>query len=400
MKREYDYVVVGAGIVGAATALALSQRTPKASIAVLEKEPRPACHQTGRNSGVIHAGVYYQPGSLKARFCREGLERTIAFCQQYQIPFKQCGKLIVSTTDTEEPRLDALYQRCRDNELAPQMVSSEKLKKVAPNITGKRAIWVEQSGITDYVKMTQHILALAEASGVKVHYGYSVDSLEQTPTGLKIQSQQQESAVISCEFMVNCAGIYADKIIQMTGEQTDFAILPFRGEYFRLSARLDQIVDKLIYPVPDPELPFLGVHLTPMIGGYLTVGPNAVLAGGKEAYQKWQFELSQMVKVLRFKGSWPLFKRYFKSGIGEFKDSVWKQGYLRRVQQYCPQVTLADLLPYRSGIRAQAVNADGSLEHDFRFVQSPNCLHVGNAPSPAATSAFPIADTIVDRILS
>ena len=393
-------MVIGAGIVGAATALQLSYRQPKASIAIVEKEPQAASHQTGRNSGVIHAGVYYQPGSLKAQFCRQGLERTVAFCQQHQIPYQQCGKLIVATHADEEERLATLYQRCEANQLEPQLYSQQQVAAVEPNVNAHQAIWVQQSGITDYVKITQTILSLAKAQGVDVWFDYRVDSIDESSEGLTLTSLRPESPQLECQFLINCAGIYADRIIELAGDTADFALLPFRGEYFRLSKRLDNVVNRLIYPVPDPALPFLGVHLTPMIGGYLTVGPNAVLAGGKEAYNTFEFNLSDLISTLRYRGSWPLFKQYWSSGLGEMRDSIWRAGYLKRVQQYCPSVELADLLPYRAGIRAQAVNPDGSLEHDFRFVRSARCLHVGNAPSPAATSAFPIADEIVNHIMA
>ncbi|MGB2427633.1 MAG: L-2-hydroxyglutarate oxidase [Alteromonas sp.] len=398
MNKHFDYIVIGAGIVGAATANRLSQQCPQAKIAVVEKESTAAKHQTGRNSGVVHAGVYYKAGSLKAKYCREGLERTIEFCQRYNIPYRQCGKLIVATADDEFERQQTLFDQCQANDLQPEWLNQQQIQQQAPAINGLQAIWVHHSGITDYPAITQQLLTLAEQRGTELIYSAPVTRIDESTSRVTIEVGTEQRYELHADCVINCAGIYADRLIQSAGHSIDYALLPFRGEYYRLNARHDNIVDQLIYPVPDPELPFLGVHLTPMIGGYQTVGPNAVLAFGREAYKKTQLNLSDCADMLAFKGTLPLLKRYFGAGLAELKDSVFKSGYLKRIQRYCSHIESSDLLPYRAGIRAQAVNADGTLEHDFVFVQTQRCLHVGNAPSPAATSALPIAAAIVAKL--
>lgn len=398
MKKYFDIIVVGAGIVGAATAWQLGLKYPNKSIAILEKEGSPANHQTGRNSGVIHAGVYYKPGSLKAKFCRQGLEETLHFCKQFDIPYRQCGKLIVATNALEESRLPALYNNCTTNDLAPDWIDKNQLKSMEPNISGSSAVHVKHSGITDYVSITQTFLNLAQAQGAQVLYNIQVQQINEYTDKVIIETSDSSTQTLECDFMINCAGIYADELIRRQGLNCDFSILPFRGEYFRLSKRCDNIVNKLIYPVPDPELPFLGVHLTPMVGGYLTVGPNAVLALGKEAYRKTDAKPSDLYSMFTYSGTWKLMSKHLNSGIQELRDSMSKRGYLKRVNKYCELIQLDDLLPYRPGIRAQAVSQSGELLHDFEFVKSARTLHVGNAPSPAATSAIPIAKSIVEQI--
>lgn len=398
MKKYFDIIVVGAGIVGAATAWQLGLKYPNKSIAILEKEGSPANHQTGRNSGVIHAGVYYKPGSLKAKFCRQGLEETLHFCKQFDIPYRQCGKLIVATNALEESRLPALYNNCTTNDLAPDWIDKNQLKSMEPNISGSSAVHVKHSGITDYVSITQTFLNLAQAQGAQVLYNIQVQQINEYTDKAIIETSDSSTQTLECDFMINCAGIYADELIRRQGLNCDFSLLPFRGEYFRLSKRCDNIVNKLIYPVPDPELPFLGVHLTPMVGGYLTVGPNAVLALGKEAYRKTDAKPSDLYSMFTYSGTWKLMSKHLNSGIQELRDSMSKRGYLKRVNKYCEFIQLDDLLTYRPGIRAQAVSQSGELLHDFEFVKSARTLHVGNAPSPAATSAIPIAKSIVEQI--
>ncbi|MDM7860674.1 L-2-hydroxyglutarate oxidase [Alteromonas sp. ASW11-36] len=398
MNKHYDYIVIGAGIVGAATAQRLSQQYPQAKIAIVEKETAAAQHQTGRNSGVIHAGVYYKAGSLKAQYCREGLEKTIEFCQRFNIPYRQCGKLIVATSNNELERQQTLFEQCHANDLQPTWLNQQQIKQHAPAINGLQAIWVKHSGITDYPAITRQLLALAEQQGSEVIYSAPVSVIDEAQDRVTVEIGGASPCTLHAECVINCAGMYADRLIQSAGHSIDYALLPFRGEYYRLAARHDNIVQQLIYPVPDPELPFLGVHLTPMIGGYQTVGPNAVLALGREAYSKSQVSLTDCHDMLTFKGTAPLLKRYFTAGMAEVRDSLFKTGYLKRIQRYCTHIKAQDLLPYRAGIRAQAVNADGTLEHDFVFVRTERCLHVGNAPSPAATSALPIAAAIVAKL--
>ncbi|UAA40499.1 L-2-hydroxyglutarate oxidase [Paraneptunicella aestuarii] len=389
-----DICIVGGGIVGAATALKLQQAYPDKRIVLLDKESSAARHQTGRNSGVIHAGVYYPPGSLKAQYCREGLQRTIQYCQQYHLPYDQCGKLLVATNELEMERMQGLYQRCLDNELSPELLDAKQLKQREPNITGLGAIWVKDTGIVDYVKLTEHMLQQFQSKGGVVKFNTQVTDLVESNDGIKVHANGQVSQT---GFLVNCAGLQSDRLIAMLGLETDFEIVPFRGEYYLLAEKHNQVVNHLIYPIPDPELPFLGVHLTRMIDGTVTVGPNAVLALGREAYAKTDVNIADVTQMMRFPGMWPMLKNNLKSGLNEMKNSLFKSGYLSLVQKYCPSIEKADLLPYRSGIRAQAVSKTGQLIHDFKFVTSTRSLHVGNAPSPAATSAMPIADAIYDK---
>ena len=398
MKQYFDFVVIGAGIVGAATAWKLSLKYPNKKIAVLEKEKAAARHQTGRNSGVIHAGVYYKPGSLKAKFCRQGLDETIGFCQQYDIDYRQCGKMIVATNQQEVERLGVIFNNCIDNDLTPEWIEQQNLQRLEPNISGLTAVNVSHSGITDYIAITQKMLSLAAVNGVEIFYNTTVLQISENGEKVNIETDNSVLNHIELEFMVNCAGIYADDLIKQQGLSYDCKLLPFRGEYFRLSKHCEKLTSRLIYPVPDPDLPFLGVHLTPMIGGYITVGPNAVLALGKEAYSKSQFNAKELYEVMTYTGSWKLLLKHLGSGIDEFHSSINKRKYLSLVNKYCAAIQLGDLLPYRAGIRAQAVNSSGQLLHDFVFAKSPRTLHVGNAPSPAATSAMPIADSIVGQI--
>ena len=392
-----DIVVIGAGIVGAATAWKLSHRFPDKKILLLEKESACALHQTGRNSGVIHAGVYYQPGSLKARYCKAGLQATIEFCQQHKVAFDQCGKLIVATNELEMTRMEALFERTRQNDLDTHLISASELGSVEPNITGQGAILVKDTGIVDYPGMTRAMLALFEQNGGQVAFNQLVTDIKEDEKGIALKSSDLH---IRSAILINCAGLMSDRLINLQGLEKDFQIVPFRGEYFKLPEKYKDIVRHLIYPVPDPDMPFLGVHLTRMIDGSVTVGPNAVLAMAREGYNKTDFSLHDIWETLTFKGFWPLVRTHLKSGLQESKNSLFKSGYLKLVKKYCPQIQAQDLLPYPSGIRAQAVTLDGKLMHDFKFVESPSSLHVGNAPSPAATSALPIADAIIERVVN
>ena len=393
--QNTDIAIIGGGIVGAATAWRLKNKYPSKRIVLLEKEAAPARHQTGRNSGVIHAGVYYAPGSLKSRFCREGLKQTIAFCQQYELPYLQCGKLIVATNDTELERLSTLIERSRENGLETDVLDAQQMRSREPNIVGKGALLVKDTGITDYKAINQMMITQFEHAGGEVRYQSEVTSLIQTDKGAQVKTAED---TLHAGFLINCAGLYSDRLIRKMGLPCDFKIIPFRGEYYRLPERFNDIVNHLIYPVPDPEMPFLGVHLTRMIDGSVTVGPNAVLAMAREGYRKYLVNPSEFAETLAFPGFWRLVKQHWRSGFDEFKNSVSASGYLKLVQKYCPKVTLADLLPHPSGVRAQAVTDQGELLHDFRFVDSEFSLHIGNAPSPAATSAIPIADSIVDKL--
>lgn len=395
--QQYDLIIAGAGILGAASAWQYLQRRPGSKVLVIDKESQPASHQTGRNSGVVHAGVYYPPGSLKARYCREGLEQTKAFCQQENIAWLQCGKLIVATDSCETSGLEALFLRSHENGLAPQWLDGNELKKREPAVRGEAAIFIKETAITDYPVITRSMLTKFENAGGCIQFNREVNEITEREGNILVTCADGQS-VAATQFL-NCAGLMADRLIAMQGLKTDFRILPFRGEYYQLPEKYNQIVNRLIYPVPDPQLPFLGVHLTRMIDGSVTAGPNAVLALAREGYSWSDVNLKDCWDSFTYKGFWPLAKRFWRSGFNEFQQSLRKSEYLKRVQKYCPQIQLEDLQPYRHGVRAQAVTESGELLHDFRFVQTPNTLHVGNAPSPAATSAIPIAKAVVEKLL-
>ncbi|WP_066015791.1 L-2-hydroxyglutarate oxidase [Endozoicomonas atrinae] len=399
MQKVYDYIIIGGGIVGISTAWQLQQREPGKSVLVLEKEQGLAQHQTGRNSGVIHAGVYYAPGSLKAKLCKAGVEATIGFCSEHNIPVENCGKLLVATCPLEVERMQALYQRCITNGIKVELLNAEQLKAVEPNISGLGAIHVSATSIVDYKRVTEKMAELFIAAGGELRLNTKVTGLNESATGITANALENGCQVlVQGNFLISCSGLMADRVTRMLGINTDFQIIPYRGEYYRLTARHNRVVNHLIYPIPDPELPFLGVHLTRMIDGTVTVGPNAVQGWKREGYGRVNLSLRDSWEMLRFSGFWKVTQANLKTGLQEVRNSWWKPGYLKQVQKYCPQIQLEDLEPYPAGIRAQAVMSDGSLVHDFMFAESPRSLHVCNAPSPAATSAIPIGGYICDKV--
>jgi len=391
---NFDLAIIGGGIVGIATAWKLQQNYPKAKILLLEKETRFARHQTGHNSGVIHAGVYYQPGSLKADFCRRGAKATVAFCQENNISYEICGKLLVATDEQELHRMDALEERCGQNGITTIRLSEDELRKREPNIQGLGAILVSTTGITNYARVTQNMAERFIELGGTVQTGYPVTAISEAQGSVTITTALES---YTAGALIVCGGLMADRLARMAGIEVDFQIVPFRGEYYQLSSHLSSIVNHLIYPIPDPDLPFLGVHLTRMIDGSVTVGPNAVLGWKREGYGRINISFKDIGEMVSFPGFWQVLRQNFRSGLSEMRDSLSKEGYLKRVQKYCPQIRLADLKPYPAGIRAQAVMRDGSLVHDFLFSESPRTLHVCNAPSPAATSAIPIAEYLTEK---
>ena len=394
---NYDYIVIGAGIIGMSTAWQLQQSFPDCSVLVLEKEALPACHQTGRNSGVIHAGVYYTPGSLKARFCKEGNIATKEFCTEYGIRYDECGKLLVATNEEELRRMTALVMRCSDNEIPVEELSARQLKLIEPNISGVGALLVPSTGIVSYKEITTKMADLVVQGGGEVRYNNEVVAVDEQPDRITVRTCNNS---FSGRYLIACAGLMADRIVEMLGIQTDFRIIPFRGDYFLLSAEHNRIVNHLIYPIPDPKLPFLGVHLTRMIDGTVTVGPNAVLAFKREGYRKTDFSLRDSIEMFTYPGLLKVLCNNFKVSMIELKNSVHKKGYLELVRKYCPSLAVADLHEYPAGIRAQAVSREGQLVNDFLFVNTKRTLVVCNAPSPAATSAIPISKYIVEKVRS
>jgi len=392
---EFDYCIVGGGIVGLATTMALQEREPESRVVVLEKEAILAAHQTGHNSGVIHAGIYYQPGSLKARLCREGAEATKSFCAAHDVPFETCGKLLIATTPLELERMAALEQRAQQNGIVYQRLSQDELRVAEPAVAGLAALLVPSTGIVDYKKVCQAMAGLIEARGGEIRTGARVTGISELPASVRINLSGGE---IVARKLIVCAGLQSDRIARMAGLDVDFQIVPFRGEYYTLPRSRSGIIKHLIYPIPDPDLPFLGIHLTRMIDGTITVGPNAVLGFSREGYPKGSLRLADVLSMIRFKGFWKMAFQNWRSGFAEFKNSIFKAGYLEQCRKYCPDLELVDLGSPTAGIRAQAVMNDGTLVHDFLFRQSARTLHVCNAPSPAATSAIPIGRMIVDRL--
>jgi len=391
----YDYIIIGAGIIGLSTARQLQQSQPGCSVLILEKEAGPAHHQTGHNSGVIHAGVYYQPGSLKARFCREGNIATRAFCDEHGVTYDQCGKLLVATDDLELQRMQELIERCAENEIAIEVLDEAQLKKREPNISGVGAVLVPSTGIVSYIEISEKMAKLVEANQGEIRYNNEVLGLAETSEQVIIRTTQGK---VKGRFLVACAGLMADRVVSMLGIQPEFKIIPFRGDYYQLPEKHNQIVKHLIYPIPDPNMPFLGVHLTRMIDGSVTVGPNAVMAFKREGYRKIDFSLRDSFEALTYPGLLRVLWANFKISMVELKNGLYKKGYLELVRKYCPKLQVDDLQPYPSGVRAQAVTKQGELVHDFLFIDTPRTLSVCNAPSPAATSAIPIGKYIVEKV--
>lgn len=391
----FDYCIIGGGIVGLATAMRLLEDRPGSSLILLEKEDRLGKHQTGHNSGVIHAGIYYPPGSLKAELCRKGAEATKAFCAENGIRFETCGKLLIATSDLEMQRMNALHERSKQNMIEVHRVSEGELREREPNISGRGALFVPSTGIVSYAEVCQAMGRRIVALGGEIHLSTRVTGIHETADAVDIASDGESWRA---KKLVACAGLQSDRLAILAGLAIEHRIVPFRGEYFRLPANKKDIVRHLIYPIPDPAMPFLGVHLTRMIDGSVTVGPNAVIGFAREGYPRLSVNLADMADYALFPGFWKTVLANRKSAMTELRNSLWKSGYLEECRKYCPSLTIADLLPYEAGIRAQAVRKDGALIHDFLFAETDRMLHVCNAPSPAATSAIPIAEMIASRL--
>jgi L-2-hydroxyglutarate oxidase len=393
---RFDLIIIGGGIVGLATAREVLRLQPGTRLIVLEKEATLARHQTGHNSGVIHAGIYYKPGSLKADLCRRGAEATKAFCTSHGIPFETPGKLVVATDALEMQRMAALAGNARQNGIEFEILDEAELRRREPHVRGLGAIFVPSSGIVDYRAVCRAMAEDIATCGGIITCGVTVDSIAETGQGVKVGAGEQRW---SADRLIACAGLQSDRLAARAGLPIQHQIIPFRGEYYQLRPEKSGLVRHLIYPVPDPDLPFLGIHLTPMMSGALTVGPNAVLGLSREGYAKSAVSLTDMATYLRFPGFWRVMRQNLRSGLGEMRRSLSKSLYLKECQKYCPSLTESDLLPYEAGIRAQAVMQDGTLVHDFLFLNTDRMLHVCNAPSPAATSAIPIGEMIARRAL-
>lgn len=392
----HDVVIVGGGIVGLATARDVQRRQPGAKVLLLEKEDAVAQHQSGRNSGVIHAGVYYAPGSLKARFCAEGKAQMRAYCDARSIPYEMCGKLIVAVDDGEIARLEALGERSRANGIEIEKLDRAQMRVLEPAIRAEAALLSPSTGIVDFAEVARSMAREVTEAGGEIRFGARVTGGSEAGAGVRLETTGES---VSAGKVVFCAGLWADNVARHFGADVDFRIIPFRGEYYRIKNQPADLVRHLIYPVPDPSRPFLGVHLTRKMDGGFTVGPNAVLAFSREGYKRNDFDVRDTLSVLGYPGFWKLVAANMGSATQELSASLFKRLYLSRVQQYCARIQGEDLEPYRPGIRAQAVWRDGRMVEDFLFRETQHTLHVCNAPSPAATSAIPIGEHIGARLL-
>lgn len=390
-----NVLVIGGGIVGLATADALSQRHPRLRVGVIEKESTLAAHQTGRNSGVIHSGVYYRPGSLKAQFCREGKAALERFCQEEGVPFERCGKVIVATSAMEVPRLRALEDRARANGVLCSRLGKEALRDVEPAAAGVEALHIPGTGIVDYRAVCERLAERVRACGGEVITSAKVLGFEVAGSDRVVRTTRGD---FRARWMVNCGGVYSDRLAAAAGAPLPGRIVPFRGEYYALQGRSVDLVRHLIYPVPDPEFPFLGVHFTRMIRGGAECGPNAVLALAREGYGKLQVSPRDLSETLSFEGFRKLARRHWRMAMGEIWRSFSKAAFVKALQRLVPEVRAADLAPAPAGIRAQAVTASGGLVDDFLFEDQPGFVHVLNAPSPAATAALRIGIAIAERL--
>lgn len=391
----HDVVVIGGGIVGLATALAVTDARPGADVVVLEKAAEVATGQTGHNSGVIHAGIYYAPGSLKARLCRAGEVATKEFCDAHGVPYATIGKLVVATDPDELDRMRALAERAGANGVELRDVDAAELRELEPYVAGVGALLSPRTAVVDFAAVCRALAAELDLRGVRVRTATGADGIREHADRVEVDTAG--GAVVSRR-LVACAGLQADRVARTAGLDPDVRIVPFRGEYYALPPERAGLVEHLIYPVPDPALPFLGVHLSPMVDGRITVGPNAVLGLAREGYRRGTVSARDLRELASYPGTWRMARREWRTGLGELRDSWWRRGYLRRVQRYCPSLTLDDLRPHPAGIRAQAVRRDGSLVDDFEIVSTDRQVHVLNAPSPAATSALPIGREIAGQL--
>ena len=391
----FDFVVIGGGIIGLSTAMALLERHPGARLVVLEKEEGWARHQTGHNSGVIHSGIYYKPGSYKARFCREGARALVEFCRERGIEYEICGKVIVATEQNELPLLDNLYERGLENGLEVEKIGPEELERLEPHATGLAAIKVPSTGIVDFTKVAEAFADLVQEKGGELRTGTEVQSVSETGNAVVARTSR---GAFRARTLVNCAGLHSDRVARLCGVETGTKIVPFRGEYYELRPERRYLVKNLIYPVPNPNFPFLGVHFTRSIEGMVEAGPNAVLGLAREGYKKTDFDLGDFVEELTYPALWRLARKNWRTGVGEIQRSFSKRAFVRGLKRLVPEVEEEDVLPIAAGVRAQAIRKDGALVDDFLIAEGRNSVHVLNAPSPAATASIPIGEEIAGRI--
>ncbi|QDT04101.1 L-2-hydroxyglutarate oxidase LhgO [Rubripirellula lacrimiformis] len=395
MPQHHDIIIIGGGIVGLATAMRLCQRFSDQRVLVVEAEQDVGQHQSGHNSGVLHSGIYYRPDSEKARMCLIGKAAMESFCDQHQIAWDRCGKVIVATTPNELNRLDSIAQRGVQNKVPHQRIDTDDLRLMEPNVAGLAALHVPGTGIVNYGKVCQVMRDVICRSGGELRVGFSVQQIIRVGQSLTLKSRSGDT--VQAARMINCGGLRSDRIFEMAGGTRTVRIVPFRGEYYDLVAGRESLCRNLIYPVPDPSFPFLGVHFTRMIDGGVECGPNAVLALSRSGYRWRDVHLGDMIDSIAFRGFRSLAKRHWRMGLGEMHRSASKAAFVAALRRLIPSIRPSDLKPGRSGVRAQAVSPDGQLIDDFLIEESDHAIHVLNAPSPAATASIAIADHIIDR---
>jgi (S)-2-hydroxyglutarate dehydrogenase len=391
----FDFAIVGGGIVGLSTARALLGRHPNAGVLVLEKEEGWARHQTGHNSGVIHSGVYYKPGSLKARFSREGVATLLEFCREQRIAFEICGKVIVATKPDELPRLDDLYERGLKNGLKVEKIGPNELEELEPHAAGLAALKVPETGIVDFTQVAEAFATVVEEEGGVLRTSTEVEYVSETEGEVEISTNR---GTFRARSLINCAGLHSDRVALLCGVETGVKIVPFRGEYYELKPEKRHLVKNIIYPLPDPSFPFLNVHLTRTVEGGVEAGPNAVLGLAREGYRKTDINIKDSCEALTYPGLWRLARTYWRTGIRELVRSFSRKVFTRSLKKLVPEIEEEDLAPIEAGVRAQALAKDGELVNDFLIVDGKSSVHVLNAPSPAATAAIPIGETIAERI--
>ncbi|WP_058909895.1 L-2-hydroxyglutarate oxidase [Entomohabitans teleogrylli] len=388
----YDYLIIGAGIVGLGVANALQEQNPDVRILIIEKETAPAIHQTGRNSNVVHSGIYYKPGSLKARLAKKGNTAIYDFCRQHGLFHDRCGKAIVATRPEELPELEKLYQRGLENGLQVSRLTEEQLKAREPYVNGVAGLLVPDAGIVNYREIASTLARLITERGSDIRYGHAVTAIEEQGQSVRVTTTEGR---FEARWLINCAGLFCDRIARMAGYPVDMRIIPFRGEYYVMDSSRNHLVNHLIYPVPNPDFPFLGVHFTRMYNGKRDVGPNAVLALRREGYKKSDISLRDTLDVLSWPGFWKIARSYFGEGMAEMQRSWSKKRFVESARQLIPALEERDIHPGPAGVRAQALTIDGKLVDDFHIVKGRRSLHVCNAPSPAATASLEIGREIV-----